>query len=57
MPPPTPKDDWIAQFVTYLANDAKPSRGVKFATLIAHQEWPDHKDEPPREAAQRWLKR
>ena len=55
MPPPTAKDNWIAQFVTVLAVEAKPSRGLKFSTLIAHREWREHKNEPPRDAAFRWI--
>jgi len=57
MPPPTAKDDWIAQFTTVLVCDAKPSRGRKFAMLIANREWREHKDEKAREAAFRWLQR
>jgi hypothetical protein len=57
MPAPTAKDHWIAQFVTVLVVDAKPSRGLKFSTLIAHREWREHKDEKAREAALRWLQR
>ena len=56
MPPPTAKDNWIAEFVTVLVIEAKPSRGLKFSTLIAHREWREHKDEPARDVALRWLK-
>ena len=57
MSAPTAKDHWIAQFVTVLAIEAKPSRGLKFSTLIAHREWPEHKDEPARDVALRWIER
>ncbi len=57
MPPPTARDDWIAAFITVLVCDAKPSRGRKFATMIANREWRDHQNEKAREAAFRWLQR
>ena len=49
------KGHWIAQFVTVLVTETKPSRGLKFSTLIAHREWREHKDEPARDAAFRWI--
>jgi hypothetical protein len=57
VPQPTPKDNWIAQFVTVLVVETKPSRGNKFARLIAGQEWRQHQDEPAREVALRWVKK
>jgi len=57
MPPPTAKDNWIAQFVTVLVLDMKPARGRKFAELIARQEWREHQDEPAAEVARQWAKR
>ena len=57
MPQPTPKDNWVAQFVTVLVVETKPSRGNRFARLIAEQEWRQHQDEPAREAALRWVKK
>lgn len=55
MPPPTPKDDWIAQFVSELLLRQRPELGSKFARLIAHGEWVAHRGEKPAEVAKRWI--
>lgn len=55
MPPPTPKDDWIAQFVSELLVRNRPELGSKFARLIALGEWVAHRSEKPEEVARRWL--
>lgn len=54
MPPPTPKDDWIAAFVAELTIRLRPDIGLKFAETIAANMWPRHKGMKAQDAAKHW---
>lgn len=55
MPPPTPKDDWIAQFISELLVRNRPELGSKFARLIAIRSWPRCKGMAAEDAVRLWL--
>lgn len=57
MPPPSPKEDWIAGFVNELVLRLRPDMGLKFAQLVAANEWRAHQAIAPEKAAKEWAKR
>jgi hypothetical protein len=57
MPPPTPKETWIATFVNTLVFGVRRGYGNKYARLIANNEWTRQKDIAPEEAARQWAER
>ena len=57
MPPPTPKEDWIASFVNALVLDIRPDIGAKFASLVAANEWVRQRHIAPEKAARQWAGR
>lgn len=44
MPPPTPKERWLATFVNTLMFDVRRSFGNKYALLVASNEWSREKE-------------
>ena len=44
MPPPTPKERWLATFVNTLMFDVRLSFGNKYALLVASNEWSREKE-------------
>lgn len=55
MPPPTAKDNWIAQFQTRL-QQLRPELGARrFSAVIANREWAEQKGVDPHVAAERWV--
>jgi hypothetical protein len=53
-PPALHKEDWLNQFEAALLVDLRPDIGRKFTRVVALNEWIEHRDMDPREAARQW---
>jgi hypothetical protein len=57
VPPPTPNEEWIVAFVNELVLRLRRDMGLKFARLVAANEWVRNQDIAPEMAAKQWAPR